>query len=128
MSLDKKNFSSTATVLKYALNGLLCAFVLMGCDKKPIVRIPGEGAFATVPESAIAGRYKWIENGTEFGVATLAEDHSVTSWNGEKKKSYKWELQKEGLLLIWAKGFNFFPNVVEPEFMKAGRTASRFGL
>ncbi len=108
MNLHRKNFTA-------GLACFLLAAILVACDKKPLpAKIPGEGAFATVSESSIAGRYKWFENGTELGVITLVEDHSVITYRGETKKGYRWDLQKEGLLLVWLKGFNFFPNIVQP--------------
>ena len=48
------------------------------------------------------------------GEVVLFPDHSVSNWRGEKKPSYKWDLQPDGLMITWLKGYNWFPRLAGP--------------
>ncbi len=98
--------------------------LLVGCDRRRPFTPPAAGAFARVSERQIVGTYRWFQNGIEMGDTKLEADHSLTSVRGEKKKGYKWELQKEGLLLIWDKGFNFFPTVISDGIYEGQKDSS----
>jgi hypothetical protein len=95
-----------------------------GCGRRQTFTPPGTGAFANVRERDIVGTYRWFQNGTELGSTMLAADHSVTTYRGEKKPGYRWELQKEGLLLIWNKGFNYFSRVVSSGIYEGQKDSS----
>jgi hypothetical protein len=104
--------SKSHDYIKLPALALSLLLLLVGCEQKHHFTPPGAGAFTDIREKDIVGSYKWFQNGIEMGVTKLEPDHSLTSFRGEKKGGYKWELQKEGLLLIWDKGFNFFPRVI----------------
>jgi hypothetical protein len=69
------------------------------------------GAFSELSEDSIPGRYKWIEDGAQKGEVVLFADHSASNWRTGKKSGYRWELQRDGLVVVWLKGFNFFPRI-----------------
>jgi hypothetical protein len=115
--------------IKAAVCIAVCSLGLIACDKKPAYNALNlNQPFGGIQESSIVGKYKWIESGMESGTLTLHEDHSVTNWKGEKKPGYRWELQKEGLLLIWNRGFNFFPKVVAPGIYEGQKNSQMFRM
>ena len=72
------------------------------------------GPFADLSPDSITGRYNWMEDGKQSGEVVLFPDHSVSNWRGEKKPSYKWDLQPDGLMITWLKGYNWFPRLAGP--------------
>jgi hypothetical protein len=75
---------------------------------------PSGNPFANVPLSAIPGRYKWIEDDRDTGVVTLFADHSFANQQGEKRRAFRWDIQRDGLHLRWRAVRTQFTNVVSP--------------
>jgi hypothetical protein len=80
----------------------------------PTPDAPGNPSFADVPESAIPGRYKYIELGVNRGVITLFPDHTFAGLEGIKNPVYRWQLYPDGLILVWQKGPLLLSKVVAP--------------
>ena len=75
---------------------------------------PSVNPFANIPESAIPGRYKWIEDGRDTGIVTLFDDHSFANQQGEKRRAFRWDIHRDGLHLRWRAARTHFTNVVGP--------------
>jgi hypothetical protein len=69
---------------------------------------------ANLSEAQIPGNYRLFEGEEEIGTIVLHKGGSITNWRNETKPGYHWQLQQEGLLLDWLKGFHLFSDVLKP--------------
>lgn len=67
-------------------------------------------SFAGVAESAIPGRYKWIEPGQESFIELL-NDHTFRNKEGNIFPMYRWESSPNGLSITWSQGTDYFTNI-----------------
>jgi hypothetical protein len=71
-------------------------------------------AFLGVPDRALAGKYKWSEAGQETFL-TLYPDHNFTKEGGPKLPFHRWEVARDGaLLIVWQTGISRFTRIVAP--------------
>ena len=71
--------------------------------------------FLTLPESDVPGRYKFFENGEEMGIMVLQPDHKFINKDGTTYPTYRWEILRDGLLIVWQRSVTRFT-----EMEKAG--------
>jgi hypothetical protein len=70
--------------------------------------------FLGLPDGALAGKYKWREAGQERFL-TLHPDHGFTKEDGAKHAFHRWEVTRDGVLLItWQSGISRFTSIVAP--------------
>ena len=75
--------------------------------------------FASVSKEMIPSRYRFIEADDQGriikdAVVTLHQDGSFTNPDGERGGSYKWHLDRQGLMLSWRTGIMLFSKVAAP--------------
>ena len=81
--------------------------------------------FLELRDEAVAGRYKWIEEGQDHGVITLLPDHSFTLADGDKARFHQWEIGREALFVVWLSGIDRFTNFESPGVYIATRPDGR---
>ncbi len=59
------------------------------------------GGSETKREDGVSGRYQLIEGEQVMGVMTLYADHSFANEKGDRRRDYRWEFQKNALVLYW---------------------------
>ena len=59
----------------------------------------------------VPGRYHWFEDGQNVGVVTLNPDHSLLAPNGAGNARFRWQVQREGLVVNWMNSFVLFTEV-----------------
>ena len=69
--------------------------------------------FASLPESAIPGRYKWTEGKTE-SLMVLYDDHTFMNRDGTIFSMYRWELAPDSLAITFASGTHRFTAIEAP--------------
>jgi len=79
-------------------------------------------SFADLTESAIPGRYKWIEPGQE-SLIELLEDHTFIDKDGHIAQRHRWELTAQSLSIAWFSSSDFFTNI-EAEGIYSGTKAN----
>ncbi len=79
-------------------------------------------AFAGLAESAIPGRYKWIQSEQEKGIVTLFADHTFENHKGETFAAYRWQLSRDRLVLEWNLGSIHYTSIESPGIYVGVRT------
>jgi len=74
----------------------------------------GPSPFLAVPEQAVVGSYKWIEEGEDPGVITLLPNHTFLPPKGRQTQYHRWEMGREALLVIFAARLQRFTNTESP--------------
>jgi len=91
----------------------------------PSVRVipaSNPGAFASVKESDIPGRYRWFESEKNRGLIALNADHTFTSLNGQKSDTYRWSLSPDQLVMEYNRMTVYYTNVEAPGIYLGVRT------
>jgi hypothetical protein len=91
----------------------------------PTVRVipaSNPGAFASVKESDIPGRYRWFESEKNRGLITLNPDRTFTSLNGQKSDTYRWTLSRDQLVMEYNRMTVYYTNVEAPGIYLGVRT------
>jgi hypothetical protein len=70
--------------------------------------------FASLQDSDVVGRYHLFQEGTDVGIITLLENHSIINKDGTTFPQYHWEIQPNGLMTMWQRGRIFFDEMVKP--------------
>jgi hypothetical protein len=79
------------------------------------------GVFAAMPESAIPGRYRWLQSGREKGTVILEPDHTFRNEKGEKFPVYEWYLEPNQLVVVWQRGPVYYTIIESPGVYVAPR-------
>ena len=92
--------------------------------RRPLVYAPAKvehpaipsagGAFESLRETDIPGRYKFIEGGEELGIMTLKPDHTFINKDGTTFKRYRWDVTPDGLVLLWQRATSRFTIITKP--------------
>ena len=67
-----------------------------------------------IPEQQLSGNHKWTE-AEQVTFITLYPDHSFTKEGGPQYAFHRWEITRDGALLItWQTGLSRFTKIVGP--------------
>jgi hypothetical protein len=74
---------------------------------------PSTAPFASLRESDIPGRYKWI-SGNQENFITLYEDHSFLNKDGTILREHRWDLTPDALVITWKANQSLFDQIEAP--------------
>src|SRR5436190_12337720 len=60
--------------------------------------------FPGLRDSDVPGRYRWFHAGVDGGTIQLNADHTFVNKDGKILPKYRWELSRDGLVIIWQSG------------------------
>ena len=103
----------TKTLLAvWALTATLAAVILAGLTISRLVM--AQAGLQGVPERELPGNYQWTEAG-QVTFITLYADHIFTKEGGPRYAFHRWEITRDGALLItWQTGLSRFTKIVGP--------------
>jgi len=101
-----------ATFVAIASTGFAIYF-WMQARQASMPRADTANAFLDLPESAVAGRYKWITKSGE-NVMTLNEDHSFSYKDGAINPAHRWEITRDAIVVFWLRSQNRFSKTERP--------------
>jgi hypothetical protein len=70
--------------------------------------------FLELPETVIPGRYKWISKSGSESFITLNEDHTFSNKSGTIHPSYRWEITRDSLIIVWLNSHNRLNKLERP--------------
>src|SRR6267143_3018756 len=74
---------------------------------------PSKFSFLDIPESTVAGRYKWTDGPSEFFMV-LYDDHTFMNRDGTTFPQYRWDIGPDGLSIQWLSSSSRFTNIESP--------------